>query len=206
MKGIKFFKVFTVLCLVLWVIQPAMAEKNVKSQLSPPWYTLHHEITYTIGADPTVQVLPLEGGGKDYYVKIIKKEGNPYALAAIIRDTFPMGNITVHVQVYDQYGQPVKGELPVGTDPVTAVKEAVQQALKSNDYYVDVLTPPKTPFKPQLAQVVLVVRKEVIQFWNDDLSDYYGNFNGVAAGVFAQVLQKEYKGPVTLGFTTENEK
>jgi hypothetical protein len=207
MKGIKFFKIklFGVLCLVVMLTLPILAgEKNVK--LSPPWYTLHHKITYTIGADPTVQVLPLRSGDKAYYIDIIKKAGNPYALAAILRDVYPLGNITVYVQVYDQYGQPVKGELPVGTDPVTAVKVAVELALQSNSYYVEVLTPEKIPFKPQLAQVVLVVKKAVIQFWNDDLSDYYGNFNAVADDVFAEVIKHEYEGPVTLGFTTENTK
>lgn len=35
-----------------------------------------------------------------------------------------------------------------------------------------------------------IFSSEIVQFWNDDLSDYYGNFNGLAEDIAREVLKE----------------
>jgi hypothetical protein len=174
--------------------------------LSPPWYTLYNKIANTIGADPSFKVQPMRQEGNTYIIVIVAQDGgNPYALAAVLTLSYSMGNITVQVQVLDPSGNPIRPQLPVGTDPITAVAEAVRTALRTNPYFVEVLEPvgslpPNFPQPP----VVAVFTRSVIQFYNDDLTDYYRNFNGVTADVFNDILVTSYPGNVKLGTTTQS--
>ena len=34
-----------------------------------------------------------------------------------------------------------------------------------------------------------IFKKEVIQFWNDNLSDYRGNYNGLASDIAKEILK-----------------
>ena len=59
--------------------------------------------------------------------------------------------------------------------------------------------------KPMLLRSVVyaIFKKEVIQFFNDDISDFYCNYNEVAAKVFNEVLCNDYK-EILLFCTTDN--
>lgn len=178
-----------------------------KVGLSPPWYTLHHKITHSIGADPTVHVLPLREEGSKCYIDVVCTDyEEAYPMASILRPQYDMGNITVFVQVLDRSGNPIKPEWPTGCKPVDCLYMVVTKALKNNPLFVGAVKPEFPPGipPPPHGDVVAIIKKVVIQFWNDDLSDYYGNFNGVAQNVFKEVVREEYPDKTTLWFTTEN--
>lgn len=42
-------------------------------------------------------------------------------------------------------------------------------------------------------KVVILFAKEVLQFYNDDVTDIFGNFNELAAHVFADIIKFMYK-------------
>lgn len=173
-------------------------EKKVR--LSPPWYTLHHKIVNTIGADPTVHVLPLRDEGAKKYIDIVVTDPEElYPLACLVKPQHDMGNITVFVQVLDASGKVIKCEWPTGCKPPDCLYMVVTKGFKNNPLFVEAI-------EAGSSLVWAVIKKVVIQFWNDDLSDYYGNFNGVAENVFKEVTQETYPGDVTLAFTTENVK
>jgi hypothetical protein len=151
-----------------------------KLGLSPPWYTLYKKIVYSIGRNPSVHVQPMRQDGANYYIDIVALDGISYPLAAILKPFYEMGNIKVYVEVLDRSGKPIDPSLPVGTDPVDAVVKAFKGGLASNEYFVDAInivgkSPPITPLSRY--QVAVIFKKSVIQFFNDDLSDYYGNLN-----------------------------
>jgi hypothetical protein len=175
--------------------------------LSPPWYTLHHKITHSIGADPTIHVLPLREEGSKCYIDVLCTDiEEAYPLASLLRPRYDLGNITVFVQVLDPSRKPIKPEWPTGCEPTDCLYLVVTKALKNNPLFVQAIKPvfpPGIPPPPH-SDVVAVIKKVVIQFWNDDLSDFYGNFNGVAENVFKEVILEEYPGDKTLWFTTEN--
>ena len=174
--------------------------------MSPPWWTVHHKITYSIGTDPTVHVLPLREEGTNMYIDVVCTDPEEaYPMASLLKPKYELGNITVFVQVLDSSGTIIKPEWPVGCKPPDCLYMVVTKALKNNPLFVQALIPkfpPDWPTPPH-TDVVAVIKKAVIQFWNDDLSDYYGNFNGVAEDVFKEVTREIYPDKSTLGFTTE---
>ncbi|VVB71825.1 Uncharacterised protein [uncultured archaeon] len=146
--------------------------------------------------------------GANYFIDIVAVDGTSYPLAAILKTSYDMGNIKVHVQVLDRSGKPIKPSLPVGTDPVNAVLQAIKGGLAGNEYFVDAInivgTSPPNPRSQW--QIAVIFKKSVIQFFNDDISDYYSNLNAVAEDIFADVMNSEYPGEVKITFTTENTK
>ena len=144
--------------------------------------------------------------GANYFIDIVAVDGSSYPLAAILKPSYDMGNIKVYVQVLDRSGKPIEPSLPVGTDPVDAVLQAIKGGLAGNEYFVDAIniigTLPPIPLSQ--CQVAAIFTKSVIQFFNDDISDYYSNLNAIAENIFADVLNSEYPGEVKITFTTEN--
>ncbi|HEY0068534.1 MAG TPA: hypothetical protein VGE04_01045 [Chloroflexia bacterium] len=168
--------------------------------LSPPWNTLWSKINSTIGADPSFKVQPLQDDGNGSYSVVITSQGggsDPAALSAILTKSYTMGNITVRVNV--QYTQ----QIVINVNSPESLAQAVRLGLRSNPYFVEAILTKPTPFYSQ-PSVVAVFTKSVIQFFNDDLSDYYHNFNGVTADVFHDVLVLDYGNKVTLGTTTQS--
>jgi hypothetical protein len=62
----------------------------------------------------------------------------------------------------------------------------VQNALSGNPYFVEVVVKPQTPGGSNA--VFPVFTAEVIQFFNDDISNLCNTFTAVAADVFADVM------------------
>lgn len=54
-----------------------------------------------------------------------------------------------------------------------------------------------------VGQVVGIIKKDIVQFFQDDITDLCGNYNEVAAKVFNSIIRREYN-PATLSFTTED--
>ena len=85
------------------------------------------------------------------------------------------------------------GEVCGDTQPPAPLPSLAPQALAGNTYFDSVLTT-KNPFGGSRAYAIFAPK--VIQFFNDDLSDAYSNFNDVAGQVFNTVFALESK----LGF------
>lgn len=152
------------------------------AELSPPWYTLWNEIKASIGNDTAVTVNPLDTKSSPYLVPItVADHDKAVAIASVMALRHQMGNITVDVQVKDREGRIVSPEIP---ESVEKLAEMVKKALGDNTWFVEVVVKPLF-----MREVVFVVfKKAVIQFFNDDLSDLYNNYNNVVAFVFRDVL------------------
>ena len=153
-------------------------------RLSPPWYTFFNYIKHSIGADRYVDVLDMkELSNTRYLIQVdVKVKKKAAALAAILVTHRQFGNINVCVEVMHN-GQVVK---PVEqTHNVCSLISVLEAALETNDYFEF------AKFEKIFSAAVIfpVFKKAVIQFFNDDLSDLYNNFNGVAANVFEEVIK-----------------
>lgn len=106
-----------------------------------------------------------------------------YQLAAmkLFRDG---GSWALRVQVLDQGGQPVSPVVPQSAEQLAGL---VRTAFANNPLFVDVHTRPLT-MGGRLA-VFPIFSKAVVQFPNDDIGDWYFNFNDVAAKSFGNVLE-----------------
>jgi hypothetical protein len=155
------------------------------TQLSPPWYTLWNEIKASIGNDPGVTVGDLDTSQTPYIVPIsVDNHDKAVAIASIMNLHHQMGNITVDVQVKDPAGNIVT---PITPSNPQALVELIESGLGNNGWFQKVVAQPFYPGSPSTV-VFVVFSKAVIQFFNDDLSDLYNNYNNVVAFVFRDVL------------------
>ena len=155
-----------------------------------PWYTLQKKIANTFGCDPTVTVCYLEtsNNGRLHTLPIVVDDrNNGTALRTIIRANFPMGNTNVATVVKNS-----KGELweAIHVASGKQLQAVITAAFTRNPLFVE----SKPRFCPNFFGdcVGLIMKKEVVQFPNDDMSEFYGNFNGVAAQVVSDLIVGSY--------------
>lgn len=174
--------------------------------LSPPWWLLQAETAATIGRDKGVHVEGLveEPINSGHYILNIKvtadasdHEKKTKALSTLLSRTHHFGNVTVLEQVLNSKNKVV----PPGTFP-TQPEEAqalISEALFDNPYYLGIAPGLTVSF-------FLVFAPYVVQYFGDNLTDAFKNFNKVAADAFAEILMLPVGlGTSTIPFTLENE-
>jgi hypothetical protein len=140
------------------------------------------------GASPEVYDLDIE----------VCKSGKAKALAAFMTQTHDFGGVIVHVKVLGPKGNvEPKGSVP--TNPEEAGR-LVERALGSNRFFVQIDGP------KFLAQLYIEFKKAVLQYFADNISDFYQNNNEVAALAFADVLQLDAINGIRIGVTTSPKK
>ena len=165
-----------VLGLVLGAGRPAWA-------LLPPQYVVWSKVKATIGTTPGVKVVDLKETDDGCTVVVeVKDAARAEAIASILPPSYPEGNVTVVVKVAGADGKPVKPVVPKTADQLAGFFKA---ALKDNPAFKDVVVKPAFDNTPL---VYPVFTKSVVQVPNGDLSDLYGNFNGVTADVYTELL------------------
>ncbi|WP_336787264.1 hypothetical protein [Paenibacillus sp. MMO-177] len=174
--------------------------KKARISLSPPEFTYFNEIKYSVGKDPLVKVGQLEDHGDGQFgiklfVKGIKKAK---ALATLIASDKIIGEISIHVKVISS-GKTIS---PIArTLTAKEIAGLYRIAFRTNRIFQFVA------LRSILGHTFVypVFRIKVVQFYNDDLSDFYGNYNNVAAFVFRNVLLSEIGG-VHIQFSTAKKK
>ncbi|MGE7888329.1 hypothetical protein ACQKN7_13295 [Bacillus cereus] len=168
-------------------------QENVQAQpqLSPPWITYFNELVNSIGADPTVTVGPLipVGGNFIILVHALSNE-KAIALATLLKSFVEFGNVSVTVIVTNNENQ-IVNPTPCPLDAFE-IAHLFLVALESNPYFDQVVVQPQFPGGSNV--VFPVFKAEVIQFFNDDISNLCQTFTGVAANVFHDVMQDEICG------------
>jgi hypothetical protein len=169
-------------------------------KLSPPWYSLWNEVSHAIGKDVNIQVLGLNVSSEPYKITIITdNESKGQALSTILVPKHQFGHITVTVSVQNCTGEQFQG---LSVSSVTDLVDIFKEALRDNDLFVNAISKPISPLPNAPVYVYPVFMKEVIQFFNDDLTDLYNNYNNVAANVFRNILKTTING-ITIGYSSE---
>ena len=167
-------------------------------QLSPPWITYFNKVKFTIGEDPEVTVGPLIPVDSIYIALVtVSDNEKAEALATLLEPTMEFGNITVMVVVINA-DQEIASPVPCPLRAFT-VAALVDTALSGNPYYEEVVVQEQLGVGRRA--VYPVFTPEVIQFFNDDISNLCNTFTGVAADVFADVM-KDLVCDVPLLFST----
>lgn len=177
-------------------------------KLSPPWFIFANEVKYTYGVSPYVNVQDLVQVGDNYELRIdVCNNHIAEALRQVLPQSMDFGGVIVTVIVYNKFGQVVPVPNIVYT-PETLAK-TLCTALYGNPLFVGtVLTEGKEPPDEVdvLGQVVVIIKKCVVQFYSDDISDICSNYNGVAATVFANVTSLAYPPDLKISFSTYDAK
>lgn len=166
---------------------------KINAGLTPPWFTYLNKVKATVGRDSNVIVgpdlIPL-GDGTLYLLPIFvlgKDDSNKEkaeALATVLRSNVSFSNVGVAVLIFfnNQVIFPKVG-------PFTAleVKTLFDKAFANNDWVLETKVKEFTPGEAEA--VYPIIKATVVQFFNDDLSDFYQNFNDIATNVFKDILQ-----------------
>ena len=164
-----------------------MSGRGRNVSLSPPWFTLQRKLANTFGCDPAVTVGDLSETSQT--IKVIpitvddEKKGR--ALRTIIHPSFPMGNILVTTEVKNSKGRCWEA---IVIENGKQLQGVITDAMAGNPLFVEA----KLVERPPFAIVGFIMTKTVVQFWNDDLSDFYGNFNDVTANVVSDLIIKDF--------------
>ncbi|MGO4537848.1 hypothetical protein [Paenibacillus sp. 2TAB19] len=174
--------------------------QKVRISLSPPEATFWSEIKYSVGKDRLVTVEPmvqLPDGSFQITLKVCGLS-KAKALATLLLSTKSFGNTRVAVRV--KSGGKIVSPITTGLTPAKIVA-LYRIAFRTNELFSFVVA--RTPFGNTFVYPVFKVR--VVQFFNDDLSDFYSNYNNVAAFVFRNVLRNVING-TAIQFSTAQKK
>ena len=164
-----------------------MSGRGRNVSLSPPWFTLQRKFANTFGCDPAVTVGDLSETSQTIKVLPItvddEKKGR--ALRTIIRQKFPMGNSLVTTEVKNSKGKCWEA---IVIENEKQLQGVITDAMAGNPLFVEV----KLGALPPFSRVGIIMTKTVVQFWNDDLSDFYSNFNGVSAEVLFDLINTDF--------------
>lgn len=173
---------------------------QAKVLLSPPWWTQANKIIHTIGASHEVKVGTLVETGYGYDLAVVTgRESIGTGLATILVQKYAFGNVTMTVTPQNTDGTRWAARTIGSVDDLAS---ATRDGLAANPLLVEVVTGRQVP--SIYTEVVAVITPTVIQFYNDDLSDFFHNFNGVASQVFAQTLATDFTAQLRLATTTQN--
>lgn len=168
--------------------------------LSPPWWTLQREIQNTIGLDRGVTSVTLDDSKHPMILEIRTSDyGQACALMSIMKLRHEFGGVLVDLKFSSEDSNDPPGI--IGPKNIQGMEDIIQMALDVNGWYrftqiVDIPMHGETLF--------LVLGRGVVQFWNDDLSDLYGNYNECAENVFQKILKTQgYYNGISYNLSTE---
>ena len=152
-------------------------------KLSPTWYTYHREINALFGKDPDIIIKDLEktGEGLYSYMMLISNVEKAAAIKAILPSSVTFANITVNVCILGPDEDTIV--------PMTGSEDEIYKAAFSGNPMVVQIVEKKII---SISIWYCVFKKEIVQFWNDDLSDYRGNFSALPSDIAKEFLISEH--------------
>ena len=168
-------------------------------KLSPPEYTLQRKLYYTFGVAGDVRVTDVQrllGAGEvEYVVRIItNNKDKGHALSTIIKNKIQISHNYLQVVVEDSNGNPYSSNI---VDSLDHLVQIAKVALSGNPLFVS-SQKARHGLSHELNALGIVITRSVIHFWNDDLSDIFSAYNGIAADVFKELLA-EQRYPIVFG-------
>jgi len=178
--------------------------------LSPPWWTFYHTFMGTIGRDQTLHIpLMTEIDSATYEIDVYVEGQDAHdvgpALAGLVWGDHDFGGVTVRVRVWTPNGTAISPLQPGDADdPIAFLLDMVETGLRHNPLFVEAIYGGHVGPLQDFPDVIAIFVPEVVEYWNDDLSDWFRARHLVAQDAFAEVVHSEYfDGAATLGVTTE---
>lgn len=151
-----------------------MSTQTQKPTMAPPWYEYQRKVKALFNPDPEIKVGDLRpnGGDNKFIFTITTTNKDKYgALQKIMPDVKTLGAITINVSIE-------LDEKPAETNPYAIAFKGnplVGRIEKATDYAGTEFT-------------FICFNPAVLQFPNDDITDLYGNFSGLAQDVAREIL------------------
>ena len=144
--------------------------ENVK--LSPPWITFYKEICAMFSQDEDIRIEYNED--KSAITLLVKKYEKAEALKRIMPKEKAFGNVVVKINIEYRNG-------------IQTVEEAYKLAFENNPAFKYTFV-----FQADTNAITYVVfKKEVVQYWNDDMSDPHGVTSTLYENIADDIFEKE---------------
>ena len=142
-------------------------------KMSPPWVTYWQQLNAMFGDDPEIHLEYLEDEAK-----IVMRVDNPSkaeALSQLLPDEVHFGNIVLNIVV-------------VPANVMKSQANLFNDAFQGNPHFAYVAeSAPGTSFQ----MTYVVFKKEVAQYWNDNLGDIHGNTNTLYQNIASELFNGE---------------
>ena len=151
----------------------------IKLELQSPWQTYYNKVRALLGNDTDLTISAMEKSGEyEYFFRVDSTNTEKInSLNTVFKTVIPMGNITLKI------GFGVVDINDVAENDIKPTAEDFKIAFTDNplvEDYHDI-----EAFGGH--HVYIEFKKKVIQFYNDDITDFYGNFNGLAEDIAREV-------------------
>ena len=160
-----------------------MSKEKAMTHLSPPWYSYQRKVQALFGRDPEVRVRDLyEVDERNFSLFIVvRTEKKAQAIRALLPRCVEISGITVTSRIF----------IPVDDCEVRLEAKAndvqlIKDAFTGNPVFDRV----ETAGRPMCAWNYCIFKKEVLQFWNDDLSNFYGLHTTLAETLAKEILKE----------------
>lgn len=146
-------------------------KEKAKIKMSSPWVTLLNEYVAMFGDDPDIKV---ESRNDGMTIRLLVSNSDKAdALTQLLPDHYDFGTVTVGIEVVPDNGFD------------TARSSLFVRAFANNPVLSRIITLSDV-FASPITYVVF--RKEVVQFWNDNLGDPHGNVSTLYQDLAGDVL------------------
>ena len=155
---------------------------NKNSGIQAPWYTLLGYIKAMFGGDPEIVIDETYAKGDDgiYYLTIDVRNWEKFkAIKDTMIQNFNFGNITVKIDL----------QCSVNTSESESCIEKLKKVFEGNHIVKRIV---EVEDVAKVKHGYVIFQPEVIQFYNDDLTDYMGNFNGLAENIARTLFNVDY--------------
>lgn len=152
--------------------------KSKKFGLSAPWSTHYNKVRVMFEDDEDIEVGAFDNKHRRFEIDVYDY-AKYIALKNILFQTVRFGNVVLHIDIC------YKGETCTKTPKLASIVDYYEALLEDNPH----LSRIECVEKPMGFATYVVFKKEVIQFYNDDTSDLYGNWNGLCEDIARKIFK-----------------
>lgn len=154
----------------------------MKFSIEAPWYTHQKKIKALFENDQDITVgdiYEVDNDDVDYAFDIeVKNHDKFMALGNVIHGIKEFGNVRLAIVLYDEENR----DIHPGADLFKTIFDG-------NKIVKDIKS---TTDPAGVEHVFVCFQPEVVQFFDDDLTDYNGNFNGLAEDIARDVFDEDW--------------
>lgn len=151
-------------------------------QLSPPWDTYFKMVYNLLTVDPEIKMPKFikegEGGKCSFWIES-SNATKIIALSKVLKNEIQMGNITITISF-----RCTNDDLAAMRDDGEADGRDFTDAFTGNPYFSKVVS----EICPGAVCYYAVFKREIISFYNDDISDYHGNAHYIVADLVKEII------------------
>ena len=150
--------------------------ENIKEEalgISSPWMTYYKKLVALFGDDPELEVSWKEEGEEKSVIIASTNTFKIMALEKLLDPKITFGNIILTIKCLVKDGS---------EESVSAI---FKTAFAGNPHISKVIDQETMGC---IEQTFVLFKPEVIQFFNDDITDYHGNWNGLSEDIMRDVI------------------